>query len=61
VTDSTWEDAFAELVDAQRQLAVVDAALRHRRRGGLLVRLRTWAFGPPAHGYLWERERRGGV
>jgi len=61
VTDSTWEDAFAELVDAQRQLAALDAALRLRRRAGLLVRLRAWAFGPPAHGYLWERERRGGV
>ena len=56
MTDQTWEDAFAYLVDAESQIAARDAALRRRRRG-LLARLRAWAFGPPAHGYLWERER----
>jgi hypothetical protein len=55
VTESTWEDAFAELVDAQRRLAALDAVVRRRRRGGLLARLRAWMFGPPAGGYLWER------
>jgi hypothetical protein len=55
VTDSTWEDAFAELVDAQRKLAALDAALRRRPRHGRLSRLRAWMFGPPTGGYLWER------